>query len=119
MSTTPIIITPPPPPPPPPPEKIAGDIRSDYEYGHDIGWVAGYSKGAADHQLLPSLKRWWKSKTVWFSKALIVIGGWMEWLHVSQPVVRDALGEYGGIAIMGIGLATFVLRMATSGKIGK
>lgn len=118
MSTV-IPITPPPPPPPPPPEKIAGDNRSDFAHGHDIGWVRGYRKGAEDHQLLPALKRWWQSKTLWFSKLLIVLGGWLEWLHLSQPVVRDALGDYGAPAIIAIGLATFALRMTTSGKIGK
>lgn len=120
MSIVPIATPAPPPPPPPPPvEKIAGDNRTDWQIGWGVGWLSGYVQGARDHQFLPSLKRWWASKTIWFSKALIAVGAWVEWLHLSQPVVRDALGEYGGLAIILIGLVTFLLRMSTSGKIGK
>ena len=120
MSSTPIIITPPPPPPPPPPvEKIATDPASMYAYGWDTGWIAGYKQGADDNALIPAVKRWWQSKTLWFSKGLVAVGMWLEWLHLSQPVVRDALGDYGAPAIIAVGLATFVLRVTTKQGVGK
>lgn len=121
MSTTPIIITPPPPPPPPPPpvDKVAGDGRTDWQVGWVAGWRVGYASGAEDYALVPSFKRWWKSKTLWFSKALVAVGAWVEWLHMSQPVVKDALGNYGGYAIIGIGLATYILRFTTNRGVGK
>lgn len=64
-------------------------------------------------------KRWWKSKTVWFSSALVVLGTVMQYVDQSSAILVPYFGKWGGIATVAIGVINILLRLRTSRPIGK
>lgn len=62
------------------------------------------------------MKRLTRSKTLWFSFALVIFGALMDNLQYLQSVIDPAY--YGGIMIF-VGIIVAALRFATSQPIGK
>ena len=54
---------------------------------------------------------WWRSRTIWFSVVLSVLGV----VDANMHLFRDLIGpDYYGFAVTGIGIAVAVLRVVTT-----
>lgn len=54
-----------------------------------------------------------KSKTVWFSTALTVLGG----IEIYMPFIKGLVGDHYGAILAGVGVITGLLRFATKDAI--
>ena len=62
---------------------------------------------------------WWRSRTIWFAKALMVAGALVEYLNASSGMLLPYLGHWGGVVMLAIGVANVLLRIATTKPLGK
>jgi len=54
-----------------------------------------------------------KSKTVWFSTAITVLGA----VETYMPFLKDMIGNHYGAVLAGVGIVTALLRFATTDAI--
>jgi len=110
MSTI-IIITPP--PPPPPQQQAAGEDLNAWYWNE--GYRAGYLAAQAESPMV-KVKRWWKSRTLWFNGAVTVA---LSTAVAYLGDVRMALGEYGAAGVVALVVGNALWRFATDVKLTK
>lgn len=116
----PIITTPPPPPPPHELEYDASVSRTGAVHNlicwyWSEGYRAGYRAAKAESPMF-KVKRWWKSRTLWFNGVVTVaLGTAVAYLGD----VRMALGEYGAAGVVALVVGNALWRFATDGKLTK
>jgi hypothetical protein len=59
-------------------------------------------------------KRWWQSVTIWFSAALVIAGGLVEYLNSTMPELTPYFGKWGGLATVTVGVLNVLLRYRTT-----
>jgi len=107
-----IIIIDEPPPPPPKPKSAAG--MTDTEWAQM--WRYAYQHAQARVSLMYTVKRWFKSRTLWFNALVGVVLG----VLVDQAGnVKESLGEYGAAGVTALIVGNAVYRFITIGKLTK
>lgn len=65
------------------------------------------------------VKLWWKSRSLWFARALMLAGAIVETVNISSGLLLPYFGKWGGLVVIGIGVANEVLRWVTTKPIGR
>ena len=65
------------------------------------------------------VKRWWRSRSLWFARALMLAGAIVETVNASSGLLTPYFGKWGGLVIVGIGVVNEILRWATTKPLGQ
>ncbi len=107
-------------PPPPPKPKNLAEV-SDDQWGQV--WRYAYQSACSRVSLMYTVKRWFKSRLMWFGGLLTTAGAGLEiaatTLADERALVLQAFGTWGPWALIGAGLTIKALRLVTSGKLIK
>jgi hypothetical protein len=107
--------------PPPPVRPKAAEGMTDTEWAHV--WRYAYQSAYSRVSLMYTVKRWFKSKLMWFGGLLTTAGAGLEiaatTLADERALVLQAFGTWGPWALIGAGISIKALRLITSGKLTK
>ena len=65
------------------------------------------------------VRQWWKSRSLWFARALMLAGAVVELVNASSGTLLPYFGKYGPLVVIGIGMVNEILRWATRLPIGR
>jgi len=69
--------------------------------------------------VVPGIKRWWQSRTVWWGMALASLGAVVQYLDTAGSLLAPYLGQWAGLVAIVIGVVNVLLRLRTATAIGK
>lgn len=100
--------------PPPPVRPNAAKGMTDTEWAQV--WRYAYQSAYSRVSLMYTVKRWFKSRTLWFNALVGVI---LTVLVDQAGNVKEALGEHGAAGVTALIVGNAVYRFITSGKLVK